>query len=372
MMDYILATADPQCWSVPQADLHAALLVNLVTAGSADPVLRWWYYPSANQTSALVLDSDDDWSAQSAFNALIDAVERLDGHVTMYLMMGPTTGSVLTPEQVQTWRERGHSFGIHHDHYDAVYTGRDEAEIFPGNLEADLVAFAGRYTGRPRVNRNHCLGWVGYVETAKFWAEQGIVMDSNVGSYGESWGGYVAGTGRPLRFVDEDGTVVDCFQQPHLVYDDLTVLERLRDDTEAEVARMVAWIDEIATTWYHPFVVLSHPVSFEGYSARFQVAVWTAAVERGLPFWSMEEWADFVAARDGFRLEPCEGGSRVRAPHALGCATLAVPAGQHAPHVVVDGVEVDGVRRDVLGQEYLLVTVPDGAIVSLGQTGQQR
>ena len=84
-------------------------------------------------------------------------------------------------------------------------------------------------------------GIVAVIEPA-FWIGQ---ARTNVGSYGESWGGYVAGTGRPLRFVDEDGTVVDCFQQPHLVYDDLTVLERLRDDTEAEVARMVAWIDEI-------------------------------------------------------------------------------------------------------------------------------
>jgi hypothetical protein len=366
MIDYLLGGhLDPSVADLPQADVHAGMLVHAVTAGATSTVPRWWYYPSAKIRTALVLDSDDDYSPRPAFDALIDQVEALGGHVTMYLMMGPTTRSVLDGEDVQRLRERGHSFGIHHDHYDPQFEGLDEADLFPYVILNDLTEFANTYGDRPTVNRNHCLAWVGYVETARLWEKTGIRMDSNVGSYYEAWFGYANGSGRPTRFVDADGTVIDCFQQAHLIYDDETVRPRLAVADPADIIRSIAWLEQARDVWHHPFVVLSHPVSFYNYSQQFQASVWRAAVERGLPFWSMEEWSRQVDARDQLRINSViedETGIElvVNVSSPFGSVSLMIPEKREMRAAEIDGTSADLVRLDQFGVAYVLIDVPCG------------
>lgn len=103
----------------------------------------------------LVLDSDDDWSAPEHFDALIDTVEKYDGHITVYLMLNPSKRTIATPHQVAAWRERGHSFGIHHNPYDEVYGGADEEELLERVVRAELADFVETYGEVPRANRNH-------------------------------------------------------------------------------------------------------------------------------------------------------------------------------------------------------------------------
>ena len=225
--DLLVGHADPLCWHLPQADIHGMLLGNAVNHVARAPQPRWWYYPTPETKSVVVLDSDDDWSAPEHFDALINSVERHGGHITIYLMLGPTKETIATPRKVEAWRARGHSFGIHHNPYDPAFEGEEQDELLEGVVRRDVEAFRARYGEVPLTNRNHCVAWKGYVDLPRLYAELGVRMDLNVVSLRSSWLQYLNGSGRPMRFVDLDGTVLECFQQATQAYDDASVKQRL-------------------------------------------------------------------------------------------------------------------------------------------------
>ena len=251
---------DPSRAHLPQADIHAMLLGNAINAVAAAPQPRWWYYPTPDLKSVIVLDSDDDWSAPEHFDALLESVERHGGHITVYLMMGPTRKTIATPEKVAAWRARGHSFGIHHDAYDPVYADDEQDAVIEEIVRRDIASFREQYGVLPLANRNHSLVWKGYVDLPRLYAEHGVVMDFNYVSLFQFWQTYLTGSGRPARFVDTDGQIVDCFQQATIAYDDASVKSRLSSDPLGEAATTRRLMQENVTRYFAPLSMHSHPV----------------------------------------------------------------------------------------------------------------
>ncbi len=360
--DLLVGHADPTCWHLPQADIHSMLLGNAINQVSRRPQPRWWYYPTPDLKSVVVLDSDDDWSKPEHFDALIDSVERHDGHITVYLMLGPTRHTIATPEKAAAWRERGHSFGIHHNPYDESFEGEEQDELLEGVVRRDIAYFDEHYDGVPLTNRNHCVAWKGYVDLPKLYAELGTRMDLNVVSLRSAWLQYLNGSGRPMRFVDTDGTVIDCFQQATQAYDDASVKQRLAADPHGEAAATRRVMAEKVATYFSPLSMLSHPVSFFTYSSEYMNRVWDYAGELGLPIWSAFEWAAFTLARDGARIaDACwKDGAfscRVEGCSPRGSLTLMVPANGHPMEATVDGEIVAVTPQEAFGWRYALVPV---------------
>lgn len=364
MQDLLTGYADPRCWHLPQADLHAMLLINAVHQVARAGQPRLWYYPDAGTRSVLVLDSDDDWSAPEHFDALIESVERHGGKITIYLMLGGDQRTIATPEKVAAWRERGHSFGIHHNAFDPSLGGEDQEEVIEQVVRSDIAEFTELYGGVPVTNRNHCLGWKGYVELPKVYAELGVAMDLNANNAGPSWLQYLTGSARPLRVVDEDGTVINCFQQATQAYDDLGIKGLLSSDPEGQAALVKQLIIDKVERYFSPLSMLSHPISFATYSRAFQERCWSIAREFGLPIWSAFEWADFVQARDAARIDQTTWTDdtftcRVtgRSPRGAFAITVPLPAGR-AASATVDGKPVELTELDVFGLPSVVINVP--------------
>ncbi|MGH3490363.1 MAG: hypothetical protein ACRDP8_20945 [Actinopolymorphaceae bacterium] len=352
IQDLLTGFADPRCWHLPQADIHAMLLGNAVNHVARHPQPRWWYYPTPELRSVLVLDSDDDWSAAEHFDELIGAVESHEGHLTVYLMSGTTRGTVATPEKVAAWRERGHSFGIHHDPSDPAYGGEDQEEILPDVVRKDVAEFAQVCGGIPATNRNHCAVWKGYADLPKLYAELGIDMDLNAMNVGPSWLAHLTGSARPMRFVDTDGTVIDCFQQATQAYDDLSVKELLTADPLGQAGLTRRLMEEKVDRYFSPLSMLSHPVSFATYSSTYMHQCWTSARELGMPIWSAYEWAAFTRARDAARIHDTrwDGATfscQVTGRSPAGGLTLVLPV----PLTRVHEAAVDGEPARVGGLE---------------------
>ncbi len=363
MQDLLTGYADPSCWHLPQADIHAMLLLNAVNQLAKAPQARLWYYPEPSTRSVLVLDSDDDWSAPEHFDALIEAVEGHGGRITIYLMLGPTKRTIATPEKVAAWRERGHSFGIHHNAFDPAFEGEDQEELVEDVIRKDIVEFQELYGFVPLTNRNHCLGWKGYVDVPRIFAELGVDMDLNATNAGPSWLQYLAGSARPMRFVDSDGTVLDCFQQSTQAYDDLAVKALLTADPAGQAALTVRMMEEKVQRYFGPMSMLSHPVSFYTYSSGYMNACWSAARDLGMPIWSAFDWAAFTRARDEARITSQRWeGSRFtcevsgRSPQGKLTLTLPVDAGAVAS-ATVDGGAVEVTGLDVFGWPSTMLPV---------------
>jgi hypothetical protein len=364
--DLLIGHADPLCWHLPQADIHGMLLGTAINQVARHPQPRWWYYPTPALKTLVVLDSDDDWSAPEHFDALIESVERHDGHITVYLMFGPTRHTIATPHKAAAWQARGHSFGIHHNPYDPAFEGEDQEEILEEVVRRDLAAYRERYGGVPATNRNHCLAWKGYVDLPRLYAEHGVSMDFNVVSLRRSWLMYLNGSGRPMRFVDLDGTVIDCFQQATQAYDDASVKHMLSADPHGEAAATRRLMEEKLTRYFSPLSMLSHPVSFYTYSSEYMNRCWDHARELGMPIWSAFEWADFTRARDEARIldarwQDGHFSCRVEGRSPRGSLTLMLPTGgRRVVQAQVDGAPVAAHTQAAFGWRYSLIPVALG------------
>lgn len=358
-MDLTVDAIDPACWQLPQADLHAELLIRLLTAAAPTPLPRWWFYPDPDTSTVVIQDSDDDWSSRDEFEALLDAAAEHDVRLTCYLMLGERE-TVLTVDDVDRLRRSGHSFGIHHD---AVGVGWDEAEDSELTLErivrTDIATFRDRIGSTPVANRNHCLIWKGWADLARVYAELGVRMDLNAQGTSEAWTGYLFGSARPARYVDLDGSVIDVFQQPTQVFDDTSVIERLGGDHEREAAAVADHLRHCRDVTFQPLSMQSHPVSFASYSGPFFTRVWRHARDLGVPIWSAEEWARDTDARDRSTMITGPDGWTVRAygtavPGSTSGRTLMLPV-PPGRTVLVDGEPAPVTRRIVAGIDYALL-----------------
>ena len=281
---------DPSRGHLPQADLHCALLANVITWASPQPLPRLWYYPRAEQHSALPMRSDDDWSTPEQFEQLREAVEKRGGRDTFYLVRD----TKLPDAEVRRYLDRGHSFSIHSQPYE-----RDEDPYFAmAPILADhMEAFRERYGLRPRTTQVHSAYWRGHMDLIPVYHRVGLRLAVTVGSFLDWFGLFVAGSSRPMKFVENTGHVHDVFQQPYLLYDDGSLKKRLSEHAEEEVAKAAALLDACVNVHYSPVGFQSHPVSFATYAEPFIGGVMDEAQKRGIPVVSMEDWYAFTQAR---------------------------------------------------------------------------
>ncbi|WP_163509544.1 hypothetical protein [Fodinicola acaciae] len=354
-MDLLNEDVDRSCWHQPQADIHGRLLANAVVRAASRPVPRWWYYPDPAMRSLVIQDSDDDWSTREQFEKILESVEEFGFHDTFYLMMGDRPG-VLTPADVVELRKRGHSFGIHHDALGDWADGEDQELVIERIVRDDVATFQQQHGFRPLVNRNHCMVWKGYADLAYVLADVGVRMELNTHGMGDVWLNFLHGSSRPMRHVDVDGTMIDVFQQPTQVFDDVTIVDRLGGSPEIEAAAVADHLAGLIRDGHGPLSMQSHPVSFATYSAKFFRAVWKAARDLGLEIWSSEEWAAYTIARDASTISADADGWTVTAYG--GSQTLMIPT---EAVVRVDGEPASTTRATVHGISYQLVQVTGSA-----------
>ncbi len=360
--DLVVGDLDRDLRLVPQADVHTALLARVVESLAPGP--RVWYYPEAEERSVVVMTSDDDWSSLEQFEALLEGLERRGGTCTFYMV----PGTHISLNQMREWERRGHTFSVHPALEADYSTDSRPAELqrlFVPRMIRENVARHERALGTPvRTIRNHCVRWVGYTEMARVEAELGVGMDCNWVTVYPVGLGYSSGSGRPLRFVDPDGAVIPCFQQPAMWTEECLINPHhrgaLRWSTQRGIEETTALIRRTVREFYTPITFNSHPVSFATYSRPMVEANWDAAREEGVRIVSADRWLEWTEARDALRLSRDEGSWTLRSPRATGAVTLLFPPGT-APRA--EGGTTS--RQTLWGSEYEALTLRD---VSAGES----
>lgn len=324
--------------SIPQADEQQRLFINLLTLLSQGkrPLPRIWYFPE-DENSILIATGDSHMNPAPFIEEVFSRFDRFQGHMTVYYsplilndigrMMRrafffaedhfPEINNIIgdkytspTPLMVADWRKRGHEFALH--------------PYVEESLERGWNLYWKEFTGRgygpvPPTVRTHRILWSGWVETARVQASYGIRMNMDYYHVGPSlknqtgeWVyGHLTGSGRPMKFIDDQGRILNIFQQLTQIADEhLIPLDvpgwggwpHLNPAEAVEVAkylfsRSVKYGDYCAiAAQFHvdPFQVGGEVAEK---ASTFLEGTLSCAQELGIPIWSAHEWLDFTEAK---------------------------------------------------------------------------
>lgn len=325
--DLFIGQLDPRQANVPQADVLTAVLGRVIESLAPQP--RLWYYPDADQRGVLIMTSDDDWSTLEQFNVLGEALRQYEATCTWYVVHS----SVLTTERMDRWEQEGHSFSVH-PAMDGDTRSANPVDmhqrLWVPQMVRDNVERHRRQYGRP-VNtiRNHAIRWVGYVDLARLHAELGIRSEANYVTVGLTNVGWMTGSGRLARFVDETGEVIDHYQiSTHWTEEALVSGGHSSSERWQYVRAQDATNDIIVRgieRYHTPVTLNSHPVSFATYSRPLIESNWATAREHGAPIVSADAWTDWTDRRNAVRLGRVNGSWTVSSSLAVGQVVILFP-----------------------------------------------
>ncbi|MFC1975641.1 hypothetical protein ACFLXQ_04525 [Chloroflexota bacterium] len=328
--------------AIPQADEQQRLLVNLLTAFSEErrPLPRLWYFPGQAK-GMLVATGDAHKSHSTSIEEMLKYVEHYNGHMSIYyapdivggdwkraarrlrfwatdhlpVVQGYLAERFASPTamHVEDWRSRGHEFTLH--------------PYVEEGLEKGWHRYWQEFTGRgygsvSSTVRTHRILWEGWVETARLQASYGIRMNLDYYHWGPlfqredgKWtSGYLTGSGLPMRFVDEDGRILNIYQQLTELADD-HMLDISFWDTPAKLTAEEAV--EVSRTVLRnslegaPSAIVAQfhadPFSVGGEDAikarHFLEGTLEAATLNDMPIWSAQEWLCFTELRHDANFE---------------------------------------------------------------------
>jgi hypothetical protein len=356
---------DPRCAHLPQADLHGQLLAKVLTDLSPTPLGRFWYYEDAAQRSLAVLESDQDGGSLQQIEALAAAVEKHNGTGTFYLLEWTDPKNQMGKAQVNALRARGHTFGPHISprslNEELYFSIRDKLKKEPG-------AFKARYGTCSRTLQCHCAPWTGHLDLVHHHVHSGYrLLFTYLPIPIQNFAKYMCGSGRPMKFFDRRGTLHDCWQQPVIVMDDATLIEKLGKQTDASLQEFEARLQAALRANHAAFGMLSHPTSFDQYSGPFMRACFKRLEEEGVPIWNGDRWCDFIDQRSATRLEQGtdkNGNPAYLVSNLVDRLPLMIPLKdgdeRKAWKVEVNGVPVAAPLHRRLEENYLFVPIEGG------------
>ncbi len=313
---------------LPQADLQTALLARCIEQLAPRP--RLWYYPEANQRSAVIMTSDDDWSTVEQFEALLVGLRQRQATCTFYMV----PESKISRQQMDRWETEGHTFSVHPaleaDIHSYLAKDQPQSTLVEAMLRANVTRHQRELGRTPHTIRQHAVRWLGYVDAARILADLGIQMECNYISVHPFSLGYMAGSGRPLPFVDEQGNLIHCYQQPTLWTEEVLIHPSFVFSFKWSVAQALAVVGKIiqraAHDFYTPITFNSHPVSFATYSSPLIEGTWDLALNHDMRIISADRWLTWTTERNSVQISLTAEGCLVQTPQAIATLTLLLPA----------------------------------------------
>jgi hypothetical protein len=224
------------------------------------------------------------------------------GYYTLYVLEEHLP--LLPPDLAADYRRRGHAIGPH-----IWLNPQPTPQEMAARIAVEVQTFRMYYGQAPRTTRHHCVVWPGWVDTARALASSGIGLETNYRAAERYQSGYLTGSGLPMRFVDERGDFIECFQQETLLCDDYALIDKsfLPPLDEAEVISLSRRLIDEARDRYHTVVQMYfHPVYSTGLQVHtgqvIQTAGWMEAVLKhcmrtGTLMPSTDAWCEFNKRR---------------------------------------------------------------------------
>ena len=367
--DLFVGFLDPDLRHLPQADLHQDALVRVMEwiSSITRPLPRVWHFPDGAPAVAFLNGDSDNMDARDFWN-IIATADRYGIPFTTYLK--PEHHEIVEPEVERSLVARGHDFGEHP--FVSLMPTKEEMR---NGLREEMGAFRARYGHDPVTNRGHSVVWVGWTDQAKYLRENGVRLDTSFAGGRYHRTAYVNGSGLPVKFMDENGELLDIYEQNTMSSDDGMTTDKCFeralsiDECIAVSKKQIdASIDRFHTV-YHPYF---HPHAAQ--PAPRSIQRWIEAAiqhcqERGFPFVNGTGWVDFNDGRRSLQLTSYSFDEAsmsiemtVTAGASVDGATLALPyvyrglamgsATVDGEPVAIEGTMMEGREQVALSADY--------------------
>jgi hypothetical protein len=284
--------------AIPQADEQQRLLANLIGDVTADrkPLPRFWYLPR-DEKAAVVMTGDDHgnngtsgrfdgFKAVSTPGCSVAAWQCIRGTSYIY----PSTPT-LTNAQASAYAAEGFEIALHV----TTSCGDRDAVQLEAIISSELTEFQTAYPGLPAPvsNRTHCVIWSDWASQPKVELAHGIRFDTNYYYWPGSWvanrPGFFTGSGMPMRFGDDNGSMIDVYQ----------AVTQMTDESDQTYPFTVNSLLDGATGsngYYGVFTANMHTDVGESSGSDAIVA---SAKDHGVPVVSSKQMLTWLDGRDG-------------------------------------------------------------------------
>ncbi|MBD2210844.1 Ig-like domain-containing protein [Nostoc linckia FACHB-104] len=281
--------------AIPQADEQQRLLANLILQMNLPkkPLPRFWYFPHGKKAVVLMSGDDhanggtasrfDKFKLLSPAGCSVDDWQCIRGTSYIY------PNSPLTNPQANQYVniDGGFEVALHINTNCADYT----ASSLNATYTQQLSSFTSKYTNieSPKTQRHHCLVWSDWFSTPQIELNNGIRLDTTYYYWPPTWitdrPGFFTGSGMPMRFVNQDGAMIDVFGAPTQLTDESGQSYPYNIDTLLDRA--------IGTEGYYGVFNVNAHTDFANSSV--SDAVVDSALARGIPIVSAKQvltWLD--------------------------------------------------------------------------------
>ncbi len=301
-----LPWVDRELIPIPQADEQQRFFARLVRlmVSSAKPLPQLWYFPDTSKTM-LILTGDAHADQTADFQTEINVLNTYNAKMTFYLSIAgePPDASM------QAWRAEGYEFGIHPYAYrEDTYEPYKITNLTQGYDVFDNWWSENYSTPKSRTVRNHEIAWLGWTDAVDLEVNHDIALDLNFYHWGPwlqktngIWPhGYFTGSGQPMKFVHENGTIINNYQLLTELVDEQMVTgagpayEQLSPDQAFDVTRSL--IDASQSGYYSTLVNQFHVCLFDN-TYSWVVGTLAYASSLGIPMWNADTYLSFTEAR---------------------------------------------------------------------------
>jgi hypothetical protein len=366
---YLHAAAPPvdTAWR-PTADLHAQALCEVIRhlLERNAPAPQIWHIP-AGAAAILLLSGDEDASPQERNDEQMRNVESHGGSMNLYVV---PDGTSITPALIADYTGRGHAISVHPNLTN--HADRPMREQL-AQAEAQVNLFKEKFGQPVYTLRNHCYMWPGYLDLPEVWERMGVGMDLNTTAtvYGQSpeFGPFVnINAAMPLKFVREDGSLIDVYQQPTHLNDDILCSTNSYSH-KYSLAQfdliLQRFLEDAARFFHSPICANIHPWAYVEYSGSYARLLASRSRALGFPIWSIDKWFAFWKARSEWKFK-CLGWDEGRLEiEASGppCEDLTIlfplfHADRKIQAVSIAGVPGEWTRKRYLDREFALISLP--------------
>jgi Bacterial Ig-like domain len=375
----------PDRIAVPQADIQQRLLSNIITLvdSSKKPLPHFWYLPRGLK-AVIVMTGDDhghggtvsrfrSYFNKSPPNCSVENWECI--RATSNIFVGSIDKS-----EASLFVGQGFEIGLHvytgcadwptvttHD-ADGIVTKRVDRAFADALYTRQLAAFAERYPGvpAPLSNRIDCVTWGDYDTQPQIELAHGIRFDTNYYYWPPKWvrnrPGLFTGSGLPMRFARQDGTIINVYQ----------AATQLTDESKQKYPYTVDTLLSNALGDPEYFAVLTVNMHNDVPDSPGANAIIKSSLARHVPIITAAQMLNWLDGRNGssfqnlawsdgrlaFTIAVGIGGSGLQAllPTTSGAGNLV--------SLTLDGVEIKRETRTIAGLTYSAFLAAPGRFVA--------